>query len=241
MTFQITRLVRQSWLLLLCCGAIGVLGNAIVNPPTKSSLRAIAPFEFPQNVLLADWQMLESKALAPHSFKNGMVANGRQYRYQPSQPPQGLPSGTKIDIEVRYITDGVSNLPAVDTMLPIFTKIPATALLKSTMKQDPKLGFYSLFIEQDRAYLSTCINPRGIATVKGDQFNNNTNPNPLLGVPVDRLLPWLMGQQTLRDSRCIWTVLSTPIDRGSSDATMKTLEIIGVNWIRWWQVHFPAA
>jgi cyanosortase A-associated protein len=236
MTIQIPRLARQSWLLLLCGGAIGVLGNAIVNNPTKSSLRAPTAFEFPQTVPLPELQLLDSKQLTPHTFKNKMVANGRQYRYQSNLQPN-----TPIEIEVRYITDGVAIKPTVDGLLPILTKVPAAAITPATMKQQPKLGYYSLFVEQEKAYFSTCINPQGITTVTGDQFHTNSNPNPLSGIPVERFLPWLLGQQTLRDSRCVWTVLSTPIDRASPDATMKTLETIGVNWIRWWQLHFPAA
>ncbi len=244
MTIQISRLARQSWLLLLCCGAIGGLGNAIFNNHTKSSLRAPTAFEFPQTVPMPELQLLDSKQLTPHTFKNGMVANGRQYRYQSNLQPQ---ASTKIDkkaieIEVRYIiSDGVTNLPTVDGLLPIFSKVPAAVLVSSTMKQQPNLGYYSLFVEQERAYFSTCINPQGITTVTGGQFHANSNPNPLSGIAIKRLLPWLLGQQTLRDSRCVWTVLSTPIDRASPDATMKTLETIGVNWIRWWQLHFPAA
>jgi cyanosortase A-associated protein len=230
---KIANIARQSLLLLLCGGAMGGLGNAILNPPpTKSSLRAPTAFDFPQTISLSNWQMLESKKLTAHSFPNGMVAKGHYYRYQHHPHP--------IEIEVRYITDGVANRPTVDAMLPIFTKLPATVLQANTLKQQPNLGFYSLFVAQDTVYFSTCINPHGITTVTGDQFHTNSNPNLLSNLPIDRLLPWLLGQQTLRDSRCIWTILSTPIDRAAPNDSIKSLETIGVNWIRWWQVHFPA-
>lgn len=228
-----TSFARQSWLFLLCGSAIGVLGNAIINTPTKSTLNQAAAFEFPQTITLADTQMLDSKPLAPHKFENGMVAVGQSYHYQHRPKP--------IEIEIRYITDGVSTRPTVDYLLPIFKQIPLAAIQSNNMKQQPNLGFYSLFVDKKTAYFSTCINPKGITTVTGDQFHSNSNPSPLAGIPVERLLPWLMGKQTLRDSRCMWTVLSTPIDRATPDATIKTLETIGVNWIRWWQVHFPAA
>jgi cyanosortase A-associated protein len=233
MTTQIASIARQSLLLLLCGSAIGVLGNALLNHPTKSNLSAPNTFDFPQTISLVNWQMLESKPLTAHSFPNGMVAKGQHYRYQHSPHP--------IEIEVRYITDGIANRPTVDGMLPIFTKIPATILQANTMKQQPNLGFYSLFVDRDTAYLSTCINPQGITTVTGDQFHTNSNPNLLSNLPIARFLPWLLGQQTLRDSRCIWTVLSTKIDRSTPDDSIKILEKIGVNWIHWWKVNFPAA
>jgi cyanosortase A-associated protein len=232
---SIASVARQSLLLLLCGGAIGVLGNAIINPPTpKSSLSKPATFDFPQQVPLPDAVMLISKPLATHSFQGGMVATGRSYRYQHHPHP--------IEIEIRYITDGVANRPTMDAMLPVFTKVPAAVLQPSTMKELPGLGFYSLFVDKKTAYFGTCINPRGIATVTGDQFHANSNPNPLSsGIPFDRFLPWLLGKQTLRDSRCMWTVISTPIDEAAPDATMKKLEKLGVNWTQWWQAHFPAA
>jgi cyanosortase A-associated protein len=231
---SIPNLARQSLLSILCVGAIGVLGNALINNPAKSSLQEPAAFDFPQQVPLANMSMLASKPLAAYTFKNKMVANGRSYRYQNNPKP--------IEIEIRYITDGVANRPAMEQMLPAFTQIPTTVLGLSTLKEQPGLGFYSLFVDQKTAYFGTCINPQGITTVTGDQFHTNSNPNPLSsGIPFHRLLPWLLGQQTLRDSRCLWTILSTPIDEAAPDATMKTLETVGVNWIRWWQVHFPAA
>jgi cyanosortase A-associated protein len=234
MMSSIPNLARQSLLSILCIGAIGVLANALINNPAKSNLHEPAAFDFPQNIPLANAPMLTSKAVAAHTFKNKMVANGRTYRYQHDPQP--------IEIEIRYITDGVANRPTMEQMLPVFTQVPTTVLHPSTMKEQSGLGFYSLFVDKKTAYFGTCINPQGITTVTGDQFHNNSNPNPLAsGIPFHRLLPWLLGQQTLRDSRCLWTILSTPIDEAAPDATMKTLETVGVNWIRWWQVHFPSA
>jgi cyanosortase A-associated protein len=178
--------------------------------------------------------MLASKPLAAHSFKNNMVVTGMSYQYPHKPQP--------IDIELRYVTDGVAIRPTMDAMLPRLKQIPATVLQPSTMKERPGLGFYSLFVDKKTAYFGTCINPQGITTVTGDQFHANSNPNPIAnGIPFDRLLPWILGQQTLRDSRCLWTLLSTPIDSAAPDATIETLEKVGVNWIRWWQVHFPPA
>ncbi len=231
----ITTIARQSWLSLLCCSTIGALGCAIVNNPTKSNLRNTNSLNFPQPTSLTDLQQIESKSLPDHQFPNKTVAIGRQYRYRYQQQSQ------PIDIQVRYIADGVANPPAMERLLPAFTDVPDTVLLSTTTKQQPNVGDYNLFVHKERAYFSTCINPQGITTVAADRFHTNSNPNPLSSLSVKRLLPWLLGQQTLRDSRCVWTVLSTPIDRATPDVTMKTLETIGVTWIHWWQVHFPAA
>ena len=228
-----TVIARQSLLLILCIGSIGVLGNALISSPKLKDLEEPTAFNFPQNVPLPDTRMLTSKPLAAQSLPNGMVGAGYAYRYEYNSRP--------IDLEIRYITDGVANRPTMDAMLPIFTKIPVTALQPSSMKEEPGLGFYSLFADKKTAYFGTCINPRGITTVTGDQFHANSNPNPFTGnIPFERMVPWLMGRQTFRDSRCLWTVLSMPIDAAAPDDTMKTLQTVGINWTRWWQGHFPA-
>ncbi len=234
MTISIARVARQSLLLVLCGGTLLVLGHVVLNNPTKSSLREPTAFNFPPQVPLPDGRVSVGTPLAAYTFKDGMVATGKSYQYPHTPKP--------IDIEIRYITDGVANRPTMDALLPVFTKVPATVLAPSTLKEQPGLGFYSLFIHQKTAYFGTCISPQGITTVSGDQFHANSNPNPLTtGIPIARLVPWLLGQQTLRDSRCLWTILSTPIDPATPDATMKTLETVGVTWIRWWQLHFPTA
>ncbi len=228
-----TSLARQSLLVTLCIGAIGVLGNALISNPKIADLRQPPLFDFPKNVPLTDAQMSASNPLTAQPSQHGPVGAGYAYRYQYDSRP--------VDIEIRYITDGVANRPSMDAMLPKFTKIPVKALQSAPMKQEPGLGFYSLFTDRKTAYFGTCISPRGITTVTGDQFHANSNPNPLsTGIPFDRLVPWLMGKQTFRDSRCLWTVLSTPIDAAAPDATMKTLQTVGINWTRWWQGNFPA-
>jgi cyanosortase A-associated protein len=228
-------IARQSLLVLLCGTALCVLGITTISNPKKSNLQPPTAFNFPQTVPLAGLSMLTSRSTAAHVFKNGKVATGMSYRYQHSPQP--------IEMEIRYITDGVANLPHLPTMIEEFTKIPPTAVLgPSTLKEQTGVGFYSLFIDRKTAYFSTCINPRGIATVTGDKFIGNTTPSLLSNrFQFDRVLPWLLGRQTLRDSRCLWTLISTPIDEAAPDDTMKALETVGINWTQWWQAHFPAA
>jgi cyanosortase A-associated protein len=229
---SVSNLARQSLLLTLCVGAIGVLGKSILDTPKPTGIQEPAAVNFPQQVPLPETKFLTSKPLAALPIENKLVGAGQAYRYEYDSRP--------IDLEIRYITNGVANRPTMDAMLPTFTKIPLTALQSAPMKEEPGMGFYSLFKDKKTAYFGTCINPRGITTVTGDQFHANSNPNPFAsGIPFDRLVPWLMGRQTFRDSRCLWTVLSTPIDEAAPDATMKTLQKVGINWTRWWQGHFP--
>jgi cyanosortase A-associated protein len=231
---SVAQLSRQSLLGFLCVGALGALGYVLLNPISKASTPTVTKFDFPTTIALADAKQLDARALNPHTFKNGDVATGMSYRYQQNSQP--------IEIQIRYVTDGMANYPTTEVMLPIFTKVPATAATPATMKQQAGVGFYSLFTADKTAYFGTCINPRGISTVDAGQFHTNNQPNPLAnGIPADRMLKWFLGRQTLRDSRCLWTILSTPIDSATADDTMKTLEKTGIKWIRWWQTHFPTA
>ncbi len=243
---NLANVVRRSLVLLLCGGAIGSLANTIINNPTKLNLQEPAAFNFPQNIPLNELAMIGSKSLAPHVFKNARSAVGMAYQYQsPQSAVAGSLSTSKppiVDIEIRYITDGVANWADLPTQIKEFTKIPAKALGSAGTKEQVGVGEYSLFVDHQTAYFSTCINPQGISTVSGDRFIINNNPNPFKGgVKPDRILPWVLGRQTLRDPRCLWTILSTPIDPANPDSTIKLLETSGVNWVQWWQAHFPAA
>jgi cyanosortase A-associated protein len=234
---NLSNVIRRSLLFLLCGGAIGSLVNTIINNPTKSNLQEPAAFNFPQNIPLPKLTSFSSKALTTHPFKNGKLATGMAYQYHPWKSKADL-----INIEIRYITDGVANWPDLATQIKEFTKIPPEALKAAVTKEQPGVGEYTLFVDRQTAYFSTCINPQGISTVSGDRFIINNNPNPFKGgVQVNRILPWALGRQTLRDPRCLWTLLSTPIDPKNPDPTLKLLETSGVNWVRWWQAHFPAA
>ncbi|AFY91735.1 hypothetical protein [Chamaesiphon minutus] len=155
MMVSVATLARQSLLVILCGSAIGVLGNAILNNPTKASLREPAKFDYPQQVPLPI-KMLASKPLADHAFPNKQLATGMSYRYDNKPQP--------IDIQIRYVTDGVSNRPTMDAMLPQFSKVPVSVLVPATMKQQPGVGFYSLFVDRKTAYFGTCISPQALVT-----------------------------------------------------------------------------
>ncbi len=76
------------------------------------------------------------------------------------------------------------------------------------LRQQANTGFYNLFTYQQRAYLSTCINSRGGSTVTAPQFRRN---RLIYDMRLGRLFPWLVGQGTIRDRRCLWAHLSVPL------------------------------
>jgi len=119
----------------------------------------------------------------------------------------------------------------------------STANVKLQIKFQPEVGHYGLVTHNGNAYLSACIHARGDSTVTEAQFTQNHYASDL---KVSRILPWLLGQESLIDTRCLWTLMSIPLKPGSGSETTiseetayKTLETAWVPWHQWWQANFP--
>ena len=85
--------------------------------------------------------------------------------------------------------------------------------------------------------MTACINPRGISTVTPEQFNDNASDRAM-----DRavIISWLLGQKDLRDRRCLWTLMSTPITTNSDlNVANQKLEKMWILWYEWWKPRFP--
>lgn len=201
------------------CGIL-TLAKTIVNP--ESSDRPVSSFIFPTAIALPGWQFLQSNSLEKPTFDNLQYISGRRYRYIQKMP---------LDIEMRYLvnTDG-----DVKKFLNSYTPIRFSSE-QLQLRQHQKVGFYSLFIYQERAYLSACINSIGGSTVTDRQFRHNRN---IYDVPSTRLIFWLLNQVELRDERCLWANLSVPLKQSTTDS-YKTLEKAWFSWYQWWEPRFP--
>ena len=204
--------------------AILVLGKVILYP--TSSDRPVSSFVFPSKVALPGWQLLESKPLETLATDNHQYISGKYYRY--------IHKGLSLDVQMRYLvnTDG-----DVKNLLKKYTPIRFWAeQVLPVVPQQQGVGFYSLFVYDEKAYLSACINSRGGSTVTDRQFRRNRN---LYDVPSSRLLLWLLSQAELRDERCLWAHMSVPVKDSSTDDAYKTLEKAWFSWYKWWSQRFP--
>lgn len=201
-------------------GVVFVLGKSLLFPsadnPTPVS------FAFPTTVPLAQWQPVESSPIEVK--EDSKLVSGRLYRYQQDRLP--------LSIEMRYVTRTNGE---VKKLIAQYLNAD-TAAAKLITRQQEGIGFYSIAATPDRAYLSSCINPRGGSTVTADQFRANRNT---YDINLSRIVPWLLGQQELRDHRCLWTVLSIPLENTSAEDAYPILETAWVSWYRWWQPRFP--
>lgn len=194
-----------------------VLGKVILLPSAEK--RTLTPFVFPEAVPLPQWQLKASSALPEPTEEHPELIAQKHYQYVQNDLP--------LNIEMRYVIDG--NLRQ---HIRKYTSISSSAVVR----QHQKVGYYGLLVDRQRAYLSACINPQGGSTFTPQQFN----PNQYLYDPRwERILPWLLSQQSLPDQRCLWAHLSVPLQSSSPEAAYKKLENAWFSWHEWWQPNFP--
>jgi cyanosortase A-associated protein len=218
--------LRISLLAVIFGSVLFVLGRSIV--ANKVDNYTATPSVFPPEVPLPEWEPVASRPLqvqTKQTNKNPKFLIGRQYQY--------IRNGRPLELEMRYIVDTDGDIMF---FLQNFTSIPPTAALISNSHQQEGVGFYSLFVYQGKAYLSTCINPRGSTTVTAQQFIHNRISQDL---KLERVFPWLVGQEQLRDSRCLWANLSIPLKDSSPQQAYQTLKTTWFSIYPWWQQHFP--
>lgn len=214
--------VRLLMLAAMACSVTLVAGRLIFYPAQpKVANRA---FAFPEQVgLTNNSNPIQSEPLTFESDMPKFFVSGHRYRYQHDSWP--------VEVEMRYLI-----YPNADLMELIQVYLqPQQGVQRDaiTIKQSPDLGSYLLYSNQGQAYLSACINPYGTGTVTDQEFKYNRNFYDIRY----RLWPWLKGEN-LKDERCLWAHLSTPLE-GDLKAAHLVLEQIWPDWYRWWQAEFP--
>lgn len=207
--------LRQPILAITFGSTLLVLGRLLLLAPQSQS-QAKSP-QLPIHVLLPGWQSLSSEPLENPP--------GATYRYK-----QG---NRELTIEMRYLTQHVTNQGVFSRYDPakILPDRPAPMI-----RHQDRIGFYSLSVEQGRAYLRSCINPRGEGVITFEQFIQNRY---IADIQPERFLLWLMGQETLRDYRCLWAHLSVPLKNTTPDQAYQILEKNWTTWYKWWHTNFP--
>ncbi len=206
---------RTGLLISLLGGVFFVLGQSIFNPNRP---RATAtPFVFPDAIALPGWKLSGSRSLGDYPARRDFIS-GKLYQYSQNQ--------SVVDVEIRYLvdTDGDIEHYLRDYQISSFSD-------RSSIRHRPGIGFYQVFSDQNRAYLSACINPQGDTTVTGIQFRENRNAHDLR---LDRIAPWLFGRSNLRDFRCLWVNFSTPL-KASPAETYSNLESAWTVWYSSWR------
>lgn len=213
--------IVRTWLLaVLFIGVLFVLIKSILFP--SSSQSAVTSFIFPITVPLPQWQLLDSVPLK--ITDDPTFLSSRRYRYQQNR--------ISLNIDMHYIIHSSGDVKDF-LKKHIFSQESAASVL---IRQKSGVGFHALFTYQEKAFLSSCINPRGGSTVTFDQFRENRNT---YDVQLGRLLLWLLGFKELRDFRCMWNVLSVPLKTAKPEEAYPILESAWFSWYSWWEPRFP--
>lgn len=217
--------LRFGLLAVLVTGSLLIFVRSVLD----SGLGKPTPLIFPENIELAQAKTTNSEAIIDTKnfpFKPKYLS-GQSYRFLVDNQP--------IDIALRYAAGTEGDIPLFLKEL-INIEFKDDEFRQKIVRRDP-IGYYAAFTYQDRAYLTACINPRGISTVTKEQFDDNASNHVM---DRDVLIGWLLGQRDLRDRRCLWTLISTPLtsDRDREAVTQK-LEKIWISWYEWWKPKFP--
>jgi cyanosortase A-associated protein len=224
--------LRVSFLILVFLGIFSSLIYLLFFPPQRKA-RQFGAFEFPNSINLPTWNLNKSQALSLNPNNNAeekiSIRVIKAHRYQFSNATENL------TIDTRYIvnTDG-----EVSKYLNHFYgwKTSDSQLTKS-MHLQKGLGYYSLTVQAKNAILTSCINPNGPSTILGRQYVSNRN---IRDFKLNRLMPWLLNQTSLKDERCLWVYMSLPLaDDTNEEQSFKTLRAAWISWYQWWEPRFP--
>jgi cyanosortase A-associated protein len=231
---MIRRQIRTSLLFLIGLSVFVVLGKVMLTPTIGTPRQSVlAAFSFPQTVPLDDWQALNSRVM-------DQVPSDRrtQKRLLSAQLYEYKKNGVPIEIEMRYTLESSGN---VIGFLTNYTSIPPAVIQPSLRdeRHHQGVGYYVLFVHQQRAYLTSCINPKGGSTVTLPQFRRNRYAHDL---DIERVFKWLISDQGIRDDRCLWVNMSVPLDQTTDQkktTAYAVLEKTWLPWFDWWQSRFP--
>ena len=220
--------IRIPFLAVTLSGSLLVLGQGILAPPSVST-SDLELTAFPAAVPLEGWQLLgsfppEEKVKTPEKVKppeevepaKSAPEQGRNYRY--------TRNGKLLEVEMRHLGSGSKVLEALEVGYQVQPSAVEVRWQEGT-------GYYGLFSAKQRIHLGACINPRGNSTFTAAQHQQN---KMLYDVRLERLLPWLMGQERLIDLRCRWADLSIPLESSTPEAAYQVLEEAWVSWHQWW-------
>lgn len=206
-------------------GLISIFAKSAFDP----TLGKPTAYAFPAVVPISGWQPQVSPTpaniQAPQVERS--LSSTKSYRY--------TQSNSRLDVNMHYIvgTSGDAQL-----FMRNYTSIPIDSQpLAPVTRYQKGIGYYQLLSDRSMAHLVACINPQGESTVTRKQFLANRNTYDL---QLGNILLWLTAKSDLRDRRCLWTHLSMPLNRASTQKdAYRQLETTWVSLYQWWVPRFP--
>ncbi len=170
-----------------------------------------SPLVLPEQLPLSDWQW----------FNHEQVDRSNTYYYRDQE--------TTLKIHTTLQQGG--NLPS---KIRNQWRVPETEIM---IRKVEKLGSYGLFVTEEAAFLTACINPNGTTTVTAQQFSRNqlwqaVQPQRVMALALDQTA-------VFRDPRCLRLTLSTPLESQRAETVLPLLETAWRDLNARWQPEFP--
>ncbi|MDJ0531169.1 MAG: cyanoexosortase A system-associated protein [Xenococcaceae cyanobacterium MO_207.B15] len=213
-----------------------IFTNIVIGSATIYSLiapeagnRTVNSFIFPEQVPLNAWNQIKSNSLSVKpkitlELGKESIASVKHYQYSQDD--------LSIDAKIFYVVDTRGN---VNQLIETYTNIAQDVIKQQEIKKYNDIGFYSLFHDRDRAYLSTCLKAQGNTIVTAQQFSASLNQ---VKITPSLLGNWLLGKASIRDRRCLWIHLSIPL-QSEINSTYSILENTWIDLVQWWIPNFP--
>lgn len=196
-----------------CAAAAVMAARSWLLPLPNDPVPAIA---LPATVPLSAWDFVGTEPWDPDTDR------AQLYRYRRD--------GVELSVRARFVPYSEGN---VSRLRQVYLSIPpATASLRERTADSGTYGFYT---HDGNAAIAGCVNPHGNTTLTEQQFAQNLSTH---GWQLQRVLPWLAGQQDLIDRSCLLSVLSVPAIAEDSDR-YPHLHSAWLDWASWWQQNYP--
>ena len=224
-TFSLTS--PTSWFLsITSIIMMGVTMATLIIP--EIARREIQPLQFPSKVTLSGWTEEKSIPLVKQpetKLRFERLRSGREYYYGQQE--------AKVTVALRFSSPTVGRLE--NYIKQTYPKPLETAYRQGNTRYIPKRGNYRLFQDDEKAYLSACLTPTGESTVDFQNYVNKANRQVFNW---QTLIPRLLGEKSLRERRCLWVNLSTPLNPDSPETSYQLLESVFKTGYPKWQGLF---
>jgi cyanosortase A-associated protein len=219
-------MIRKKLRLIITIGlftlAMAIAGKSIFLPTPSSPSKSLP---LPSNLSLENWRLIGKFRLNPQ--QNGQK-RGIVYRHQLLTNPQ-----QKLRLEIRAEPNIEGN---VSRLVSLYQKIQP-AFLEWKLTTIPQEGTVALYRYQDQLHLTACLNDQGHSTVTEQEFMQKDHKFSQL---FSRLLPWLIGQNSIYTSDCWWILLSLPLKNETDSSQVKESAILLIDtWKSLKNNNFP--
>ncbi|MFM1842610.1 MAG: hypothetical protein RLZZ490_1346 [Cyanobacteriota bacterium] len=218
--------VRLGFLAVLAIAVLAQAGMTLARPGIDKDAPPVAKtVPYPQDVPLPGWQLQSSQA---QKSSHHLIDDGHLYTYAKNK--EILTAQAHLEVN----KSGAVNHYLVLNDIPINPN-------NLEIKSDPERGTYGIVKQQDKTYLSACLNAAGKSTFEQGELTKNRYQ---YGMSPLGIAGWVLGLNDLTDNRCLLTIMAIPVatpNELTHHNNVKQLEAAWVAWYDWWKPQLQTA